>query len=778
MLHLKYFFIILIWACSVFAFSQDCDLSISGKVIDDHDDRPLENAVVVVGQTKAISDETGFFIIENLCAGEFDIVISHIECESLFLQIELSESISRTFYLEHHEEQLESIIVEGIQRKGELSKSVDVISEEEIKQKQGKTFGHLLENVEGVSLLKTGSSITKPVIHGLHSQRILTINNGIRLEGQQWGLEHAPPIDSYGVQRISVIKGAGSVEYGSDGIGGVLLVEPAALEDSYGTKLNTSLSMFSNGRGGNVNANYSGKKEIFSLPLSFEVQGSLKKLGDLKAPDYYLNNTAFREQNFSVRGGYVGDQFGMEGQFSQYNSQLGILTDSHIGNVDDLEEAIERGDPLYDFGFDYEINRPKQNILHEVALVKAYWNLPVGQLTAEFGRQYNRREEFDLSDVVPGLRLKTETFILKSALEYDVSEQLSGKSGIQAIDQDYRFDGFYLIPEYQQIGAGLYSFYDYQVNNELIAEIGLRYDWKQYDYQIPFHEFTLIDEEAIDYESVNGSIGEVRNTFNNLFTGSAGLTYDISKNTSLSAYYGLSARQPLPNELYSDGIHHGTAFWEVGAPDLKEEWGNNVQMNAITDLNTFSAHLNAYYNYINNFVYAYPDANSGTISTIRGAFPTLQTNQSNVEMFGIDYQLSNQFLANQLTLTTAGSFLNAQDLSIDEPLVFMPANRLNHSLKYQIREGLFAGLQIQNVFEQKRIPDENKMLDYAPPPAAYSLIDFRVDYELNFLKNPLSVSASVENLLNSEYRDYLDRFRYYVDSPGTNVGLRLNYLIK
>ena len=760
-------------------WSQDgCTNKLTGKVIDSHDDTPLVGAVIKLNdENRAITSTDGTFTINGLCNEEYLLLITHIDCESLSAPITISSDIHRTFYLEHHTELLQEIIVEGTRKRGELARSEVTVSTQEIERRQGGTFGDLLSDVEGVSLLKTGSTITKPVIQGLHSQRVLTINNGIRMEGQQWGLEHAPAIDPYAVQQVSVIKGAGSVEYGSDGIGGVILVEPAPLKDQYGSSLKTSASLFTNGRGGNVHANYSGKKNILGLPLSFEVQGSLKQYGYLKAPDYYLNNTGVREQNVSARGGYVGDKFGFEAQFSQYNSQLGILTDSHIGNEDDLLEAIERGEPLYDPGFEYELSRPRQKILHEIGLVKGYWHSSLGKVTAEYGRQYNSRAEFDMSDLVPGLQLKTETYTFRSALEYDLMNQLDGKTGIQILSQEYRYDGFYLIPEYQQKGIGAFTFHTYEFSDSFTAEAGIRYDRKRYNYQLPFQEFELIDEEEIHYQSTSATIGEVRNTFNNLITGSAGITYDLSETIRFSSLIGISSRQPLPNELFSDGIHHGTAFWEVGKPDLSVERGTSLQFNTMIDHKGLSANVNAYMNAINNYVYAYPGAESGVVSTIRGAFPTQFTQQSDVQMLGVDYRLSRKLFNDKLQIITRGSFLHVEDRKLNQPLILMPANRMTHSANYFLQNDLRFGLQMQHVLEQKRIPDGRIMQDYAKPPESYSLINLFATYDTKLLNNNLSLTATIDNVLDTNYRDYLDRFRYYVDSPGINAGLRINYQI-
>ncbi|MFM9075334.1 MAG: TonB-dependent receptor, partial [Bacteroidota bacterium] len=68
-----------------------------------------------------------------------------------------------------------------------------------------------------------------PVIHGVHSQRILILNHGVRQEGQQWGAEHAPEIDPLIASDIQVIKDASAIRYGVDAIGGVVVVNPPAL---------------------------------------------------------------------------------------------------------------------------------------------------------------------------------------------------------------------------------------------------------------------------------------------------------------------------------------------------------------------------------------------------------------------------------------------------------------------------------------------------------------------------------------------------------------------
>ena len=79
-----------------------------------------------------------------------------------------------------------------------------------------------LKNVPGVSQITTGAGISKPTIRGLGYNRVISLYNGIRQEGQQWGDEHGIEIDEYAIDRIEIVKGPGSLMYGSDGIAGVL----------------------------------------------------------------------------------------------------------------------------------------------------------------------------------------------------------------------------------------------------------------------------------------------------------------------------------------------------------------------------------------------------------------------------------------------------------------------------------------------------------------------------------------------------------------------------
>src|SRR5699024_7917236 len=140
-------------------------------------------------------------------------------------KIKLTEDTQLDFELPPSATELSEVVITGVTRVTERKRSPVVIAavdESELRQNASTNLIDGLKKVPGVSQITTGASVSKPVIRGLGFNRVLTLNNGIRQEGQQWGDEHGIEIDEYAVDRVEIIKGPGSLIYGSDGIAGVI----------------------------------------------------------------------------------------------------------------------------------------------------------------------------------------------------------------------------------------------------------------------------------------------------------------------------------------------------------------------------------------------------------------------------------------------------------------------------------------------------------------------------------------------------------------------------
>jgi iron complex outermembrane receptor protein len=104
-------------------------------------------------------------------------------------------------------------VVTGVSRATELRSNpvpIAVMTKSEIDQNvNNNIIDAIIKGIPGVTAVTTGPNISKPFIRGLGYNRVLTLYDGIRQEGQQWGDEHGIEIDQYGIARAEVIKGPG-----------------------------------------------------------------------------------------------------------------------------------------------------------------------------------------------------------------------------------------------------------------------------------------------------------------------------------------------------------------------------------------------------------------------------------------------------------------------------------------------------------------------------------------------------------------------------------------
>ena len=232
-----------------FGFSVQAQ-SISGTVTDDNG-VPLPGATVLVeGTSNGVStDFDGKFIIPDLCNETYSIQVSHPYCLTKGFRVTVSGNMVETFKLEHHLDELNEITVNGkVLSNQSKTFQENIINKDELERYSSGSLGDALSSLSGVSSLNTGNTVIKPMINGLHSSRVVIINNGVRMEDQEWGAEHAPNVDINAINRLSLIKGAGALQYSGDAIGGVIIAEAAKAPFKDILFWKTHLCVSSNGR--------------------------------------------------------------------------------------------------------------------------------------------------------------------------------------------------------------------------------------------------------------------------------------------------------------------------------------------------------------------------------------------------------------------------------------------------------------------------------------------------------------------------------------------------
>jgi iron complex outermembrane recepter protein len=768
------FLLLIVFTTGLLQVQAQCTLTLSGHVNDAETKAHLSDAVIIINELKLsqTTDKDGFFSFKGLCPGTYTLEVSHSGCITAEKHIHLKADLETDIDLSHAIQELSEVIVQG-------RSSGSTISSNEIKGKvleatRGLSLAESVKRISGVSVLQTGSNIYKPVIHGLHSSRVLILNNGVRQEAQQWGSEHAPEIDPFIANRISVIKGASAIRYGGDAIAGVILVEPKLLRNDPGIGGEVNTSLFSNNRMGALSAMFEGnsaKKPAFSWRL----QGTVKRGGYARTPNYWLANSANEEYNFSVTAGWKKQDRGTELFYSQFNTKLGIFAGSHIGNVTDLWNAILAKDPpdyIKNVDFSYKIDRPYQEIQHQLLKLKSWKNTgETGRLNLIISGQYNNRMEYDQkrfasSSDVPQLDLTIGTGLAELVWDHFNTGDFRGTIGGSFMYQNNSYVRRLFIPNYESTNAGIFIIEKW-VKNKLNLEAGLRFDRKSI--------FNTTDNGA-------GNIYSDR-LFNNL-SGNIGFNYRFTSSLRLLFNASSAWRAPQVNELYADGLHHGAARIEKGNSGLSPERANNLAANLVFSNSKWDIDAGVYYKLIDGFIFLEPTFPPEL--TIRGAFPGFRYSQTDARLSGLDLSAAYRFDAH-FDVSLKASVLRAWDKQKEQWLIQMPSDRYEASVEYNFGNArkvneTYLSISSTWVLEQTRVPSTGnievpgtavKQSDYLNPPQAYFLLAFEAGTKLKMKHSNWSFILSVTNAMNKAYRDYMNSFRYFSDEMGRNISLRV-----
>lgn len=799
---MKYSILIIVCCFINIAYSQNCKSKFFGEVHDFHDGTPIIAATIYIETLDkyTTTDINGKFSIENLCDGNITVIVSHLACETKRLNIQISGDTFFNINLEHHIEELNEIKVEGTSiTKLTKTSQETLLKSETIERFSAFSLGDALKQISGVSSINTGNSIVKPVINGLHSSRIIVITNGVRLQDQEWGIEHAPNIDLNTAGSINVLKGANALAYGGDAIGGVIVLKPSniSLKDSLYGK--TIVSGQTNGRGYSLNSSLT---KTYQKGWYIGAQASMKRFGDFEAPDYSLTNTGLNSKGFSINTGYKAFEQGFNVYYSFLNNEIAILRSSHIGNIEDLVNAINSQEPLVVEDFSYDINAPRQDVTHQIIKADFYKRFKkFGRLEVQYDFQNNQRFEYDIrvgeDRDKPAIDLTLKTHTVRSSVKLDSKSNVTYEFGVNMGFQNNFANPDTgvrrLIPDYDKYDAGIFGLSNIKLNENTNLDFGIRYDFNRIDAKKFYQTSRWID---LGYDEDFGDIviddlGTQLLTnpvfeYHNVST-SAGIAYKLNDRNSFIFNYGLSNRAPNPSELFSDGLHHSAARIELGDLRISQETSNRVSGTYQYQKDSFFLNLEAFYNHINDYIFIEP---TGTEQTIRGAFPVWSYNQTNAALSGIDmtvnYQLNEQWVFNHKS-----SFIKGRDLNRNQALIDMPSFKTVNILGYSNEKWLNFNSELQSelVFRQNDFPNNNfevfipttgemVLVDVSTSPPAYHLLHFQSDITFNLsTKTDLNIGLNMTNIFNTSYRENLNRLRYFADDLGRNImlQLKLNY---
>lgn len=323
----------------------------------------------------------------------------------------------------------------------------------------------------------------------------------------------------------------------------------------------------------------------------------------------------------------------------------------------------------------------------------------------------------------------------------------------------------------------------------------MRYDFSKID-ATKFYFKSLWDEKGYNSHFASFVVGDYANqwltkptfTFHNI---SSSIGFHKVFENDLNWYMNLSyaARNPNPSELFSDGLHHSLAVIELGDLALDKETSLKLSTTIQKKWNSFSVEINPYVNAIQNYMFLKP---IGFETTIRGAFPVWQYEQTNARLAGIDTQ-TNWKINSHWNHSFAFAYVNGNDLTQNIPIIDISPFTASTKIQYSNVKWNHFLIEVKGelVGQQKKFPNNNYTtniivnnvltpveVDISTPPASYELLHMYSEIKFKtFHKAITTLAFSVQNILNTTYRDYLNRQRFFADEMGRNfqIQLKINY---
>lgn len=770
---------------STSAFSQ-VQHSLKG-IITNENGIPLKGVSVLVPQPEyiAVTDEKGKFTLNGLPPYSFQIHISHLGYDCIDKTLQISEDTLINFSMYPAAVQLKDIIItdrSAERRKREQSFDVEIVSKEFILRNAQSSLMKSLEKISGVTSIEIGQGFSKPVVRGLSFNRVAVVENGIKQQGQQWGADHGLEIDQYNISGVEVIKGPASLLFGSDAIGGVIvLAQPRlSLHDGFEAGLILLTKSVNNHFGGSLNTGFQKKGKYIKARLTFQDYGDYAIPADTfnylnyRFPIYnrILKNTSGEEQNLNISAGWVTSRIVSNLTISNVHSKMGFFAGAH--GIPSLLKLSDDGDRR-------NIELPYQQVNHFKIISNTQFRQGSAHLVSiNAGYQINRRKEFSSPhshgyEPVPEGNLELDFKLQTASLNVDHqiknTQNNTFNFGINTEYQNNSIGGYsFLLPAFSQGTAGLYFFDKYQVSDKLMANAGLRYDFGLMSisqFIDPYISIYLSDSIlAAKYKVRSPALKRMLNDY----SFAIGAVYSVSPKSDIKLNAGKSFRMPTANEFSSNGIHHGTFRHEMGDSTLHSE--NSYQLDADIDYRSeiFKVNGGGFMNYFPDFIFLNP---SGEFSFLPDAGQIYKYVQSKAFRVGGELQIEYRPVKS-LKISTVGEVVFATDLETGYPIPFTPPLNVISEAEYDFNDYKFLRNSAIS-FSWKWVSAQNRVARNELATDGYNVFSIAIWSDVSLGNTTLRFSGRIDNLLNAKYYNHLSFYRPLdIPEAGRNFQLSLS----
>lgn len=679
---------------------------------------------------------------------------------------------------------------------------VTVVGREQIEERALNTVGDLFRALPGTSTNNEGPFQVRPRIRGLESNRVLILVDGERLNNSrtstgQSGIEPGL-VDLSQIESIEVVRGSGSVLYGTDALAGTINIisrdVPARRDGGFrfGSTLNTFYSTNEKGRSASLAVNGSSRWFAFRISQSLErfdnyftgkVNGAVPPevlaVGGINDDGEVLNTQSHGGNTFATGRLFLGDETTAKVNFERRRAGnigspalVGVFNayfpfsnrDKFSGRFDtvDVTSHLQR---ITVTAFHQEQDRNFTNIL------------TVGPVPPFFPGQYQFSETitgtqtdgFDVqTDWQFGSRYRVITGV--SAFIDDNTDKRLLISSTTPTSPNQTIRTSRSVPDATLTNIAAFAQNDLRISRRFRLTGGIRYDRFATD-ALPTPEFTLdprFTQSQIEDLGLAG-LTEGLNVTNTAITGDIGAVYNFTDQLTASARLGRSFRTPNIFERFFTDFGSVAGFL-VGNPRLVPETGLNFDTTMKYRSSRLAAAVTYFNNKYSNFL-ATPaaiDRNGDPIVILRpplAPIPVFQTkNVRSARIQGVEAEIESPFKIKFGYLTPYGniSYLRGDNLTDGVPLDTISPLRTNAGFRWQnFLRSYFMDYNVRIVNKQERL-SPTYLLPVTQggnggPEPGFVTHNVNGGYYFRREKFNFNVNVGVSNLFN---RSFTEQFVY------------------
>ncbi|MCX6352254.1 MAG: TonB-dependent receptor [Bacteroidetes bacterium] len=589
-----------------------------------------------------------------------------------------------------------------------------------------------LSRQPGISQMVSGNSISKPVIRGMHGNRILVLVNGLRFDNQQWQDEHGLGVTDVGLEHIEIIKGPASFLYGSDAMAGVINLvneKPAVSGEKIG---NFSSRFFGNTQGTALSGGYktATDNKQWNVFMSSESHADYTDGNGKRVLNSRFNGVTLKAGVAWVKPNRTSSL--------NFNSSYYSFGFTPIAKIDDF---------VADSRSSRTMQGPHHSINYNILTFNNTYFQGDYRIKWDAGIHVNNRQEQEYGNrIALNMLMNSIENNVRLITQLGSSAELSVGSA-QYIKTNRNYGSNVIVPDANIYNASVYGFVrDFLLLNKLKLEGGMRYDFTQTD--VLYTSLNAVELAPFQRIFHAGNI-------------SMGLNYHATKQLIFKGNLASGFRTPNLAELASNGVHEGTLRWEIGNHIMQQEVSFSLDAGAKYTSKYLSVEFNVFSNSINNYIYL-----SHTKDSMY-AFRIYKYLQQDAELKGFETAIDfKPEFAEWFDVNTSYTYLDAR-LHKGGNIPLTPANKINSTVKIEFKK-TFVKAGIDYVLAQNRPAD----LETSTP--AYYLINAGVGGDFNFRNHPFKLSLMGSNLLNKVYYDHLSLLKPVgIYNMGRNIVLNL-----